>query len=131
LEGVGAAVLADAPGLGQIGDRGLAVPVERHQGVLHHVDDVGGGRPGGALRVIVRRVERLHHVEGLAGGTAAEAERRAKSEHGAAHGSPRQCCSLGSSTSRKASPNRFEASTMTKMARLGMAAMCGAMNRKS
>ena len=65
LEGVGLAVLADLPGFGQIRDHRLAVPVQRHQRVLDHVDDVGGGRPGGALAVIMRRVERLHHPQRL------------------------------------------------------------------
>ena len=57
LEGVGLAVLADRPRLGEIGNRRAAVPVERHQRVLEHVDDVGGRPPGGALRIVVRRVD--------------------------------------------------------------------------
>ena len=65
LEGVELAVGADGPRLGEIGDGGLAVPVHRHQRVLEHVDDVGGRRPGRALAVVMRRIERLHHAQGL------------------------------------------------------------------
>ncbi len=65
LEGVGLAVLADGPGFGEIGNDGPAVPVERDQRVEDHVGDVGGRRPGGAMAVEVRRVERLHHLQRL------------------------------------------------------------------
>ena len=65
LEGVELAVGADRPRLGEIGDRRLAVPVHRHQRVLEHVHDVGGRRPGRALAVVMRRIERLHHPQGL------------------------------------------------------------------
>ena len=63
LESIELAVLADGPRFGEVGDRRLAVPVHRDQRVLEHVDDVGGRRPCGALAVIMRRVERFHHLQ--------------------------------------------------------------------
>jgi hypothetical protein len=57
LERIGPAVLADRPRLGEIGDRRAAVPVERDQRILEHVDDVGGRSPAGALRIVMRRVD--------------------------------------------------------------------------
>src|SRR5262249_4540957 len=120
------AVRAYGPRSGEVGDRRLAVPVERHQRVLDHVDDVGGRAPGRALCVVVRRVASLHHVEGLRRRGTGYAERQCRTREG-----PDHCCSLGARTSRSASPRRLAASTMTKITRLGIVAMCGAMNRKS
>ena len=115
FEGVGLAVLADRPRLGEIRDRRAAVPVERHQRVLEHVDDVGGRPPGRALRVVVRRVDTLHHVERLRRSGARDANCQCHTENGSDH-----VCSLGSRTSRKASPRRLAASTITKIAQLGI-----------
>ena len=65
LEGIDLAVLADVPGFGQIGDRRAAIPVQRHQRVLEHVDDVRRRPPGGALAVIMRRVDAFHEHQRL------------------------------------------------------------------